>query len=129
MNIKQVSQKTGVKIDTIRYWEKVGAIPPVARKNNHYRDYQSEDVNWIYLAKQFRAAGISLKALIEYVDLFFQGKQTIPQRKQILIEQRDELGQKIQRMQATYQRLNQKIDGYEQRLLKFEDDKLRTAKK
>lgn len=31
MNIKKVSELTGVSADTIRYYERIGLIPPVTR--------------------------------------------------------------------------------------------------
>ena len=64
-----------------------------------------------------RGAGLPVEALIEYVSLFQQGENTAEARKLILIEQRDQLAEKIQEMQRTLERLNTKIDRYEQVLL------------
>ncbi len=38
MNIKKVSELSGVSADTIRYYEKIGLIPPVKRNKNGVRD-------------------------------------------------------------------------------------------
>ncbi len=39
--------------DTLRYYEKVGVIPPVNRDENGYRIYNDSDLNWIYLCGKF----------------------------------------------------------------------------
>ena len=49
-----------------------------------------------------RGAGIQVEALIDYVSLFQQGEATAEARKQILIEQRDQLLERLQEMQATW---------------------------
>ena len=52
--------------------------------------------------------------LTEYVTLFQQGDRTIEARKRLLIEQRKQLMVKIDNMQKTMERLNYKIESYEQ---------------
>ena len=64
--------------------------------------------------KCMRKAGVQIEALIEYVALFRQGDETMDARKTILIEQRKRLVQKMQDMQETLERLDYKIEMYEQ---------------
>ena len=68
-----------------------------------------------------RGAGLEVEALIEYVSLFQQGDATAQARKQILIEQRERLEQRLQEMQDTLQRLNFKIQKYEKIVLPAEE--------
>ena len=49
-------------------------------------------------AKCMRGAGIQVEALIEYVSLFQQGEDTTEARKQILIEQRELLLERMEEM-------------------------------
>ena len=63
-----------------------------------------------------RGAGLPIEALIDYVALFQQGDMTAQARKAILVEQRDVLAERIQEMQNTLDRLDQKIDHYEEGL-------------
>lgn len=53
MNTKEVVEFMGLSQDTLRYYEKVGAIPTVERNQNGYRDYRTNDLNWIYLVKTY----------------------------------------------------------------------------
>lgn len=64
--------------------------------------------------KCMRKAGVQIEALIEYVALFRQGDETMDARKTILIEQRKRLVRKMQDIQETLERLDYKIEMYEQ---------------
>lgn len=122
MTIKEVSIKYEISADTLRYYERIGLIPTVNRKDNGIRDYTEEDCNWVEFIKCMRSAGISIEALIEYVALYQQGSSTIAARKAILIDERKKLTDRINEMQTTLDRLNWKIDGYEERMLVKENE-------
>ena len=53
--------------------------------------------------------------------MFQQGNSTIKARKELLIEQRSRLDENIKEMQQTLERLDKKIDGYEERVLRKEE--------
>ena len=74
--------------------------------------------------KCMRKAGVQIEALIEYVALFQQGDSTLDARKALLMEQRDQLLARMADMQASLNRLNDKIERYEQGLL-LAEQKLR----
>ena len=114
MTIAEVSQKYGISPDTLRYYERIGLIPPVPRSKSGIRDYDAESCGWIEMMKCMRKSGVQIEALIEYVALFRQGEDTADARKAILIEQREQLVERMADMQATLDRLNQKIEHYEQ---------------
>ncbi len=120
MTIAEVSKKYALSIDTLRYYERIGLIPKVQRSRSGIRDYSESDLNWVEFIKCMRAAGIPVEALIEYVSLFQQGERTVEARKQILIEQRDLLAARVEELQQTLNRLNRKIDNYEQLMLPAE---------
>ena len=120
MTIAEVSRKYDISADTLRYYERIGLIPPVPRTRGGLRDYGEESCGWIQLMKCLRAAGVQIEALIEYVDLFQQGDATLDARKALLVEQRDQLVSRMAEMQASLDLLNQKIDRYEQGMMTAE---------
>ncbi len=122
MTITEVSKECGLSADTIRYYERIGLIPPVNRKKSGVRDFTEEDCKWIEFIKCMRSAGLSIEALIEYVNMFQQGNSTVSARKALLVEQRNNLAEKIEQMQETLNRLDKKIDGYEERFLEKEEE-------
>lgn len=117
MTIAEVSKKFDISADTLRYYERIGLIPPVPRTKGGLRDYDEESCGWIELMKCMRAAGVQIEALIEYVDLFQQGDDTLDARKTLLIEQREQLLARMADMQRSLDRLNMKIERYEQGLM------------
>ena len=111
MTIAEVSKKYGVSADTLRYYERIGLIPPVHRTAGGIRDYTDDDCNWVGFVKCMRSAGLTIEALIEYVTLYQQGDETIQARKDLLIEQRRLLLERIEEMQATVARWTAKSNG------------------
>ena len=117
MTIAEVSKKYELSADTLRYYERIGLVPPVPRNKSGIRDYDTESCQWVELMKCMRSAGVQFEALIEYVALFQQGDETIGARKALLIEQRDQLVERMAEMQRSLDRLNDKIERYDQGLM------------
>ena len=129
MTIAQVSKQFGMSADTLRYYERIGLIPPVPRSKSGMRDYDEESCRWIELMKCMRSAGVQIEALIEYVKLFQQGDETLDARKALLGEQRELMIAKMAEMQNSLDRLTDKIDRYEQGLMTKEQQLERHANK
>lgn len=113
MTITDVSEKYHITQDTLRYYERVGMIPPVTRTPGGMRDYQPEDLRWVELALCMRSAGLPVEVMIEYVKLFQMGESTIPARLHLLTEQRKALLEQRKQIDATLDRLSYKIARYE----------------
>lgn len=116
MTISEVAKKYNLSADTIRYYERIGLIPRVNRNASGIRDFTENDCGWVEFIKCMRGAGLPIEALIDYVALFQQGDITVQARKSILVEQRDVLVERMKEMQSTLERLNQKIEHYEEGL-------------
>ncbi len=122
MKIAEVSERYSLSVDTLRYYERAGLIPPVNRSDSGIRDYSELDLKRIEFIKCMRSAGLPVEVLIEYVGLYQQGDQTIEARKEILKEQRAILAAKMAEMQKTLDLLDYKIDRYETALLTKEKE-------
>lgn len=122
MRISEVSAKCGISLDALRYYERIGLLPPVNRKQSGIRDYNELDVRRVEFIKCMRRVGLPLQVLIEYFRLVQQGDQTIEARKAILIEQRVQIAAKLEEMQETLGLLDYKISVYEDAILKRENE-------
>ncbi len=122
MKIAEVSERFAVSTDTLRYYERIGLIPPVNRNKNGIRDYGELDVKRVDFIKCMRSAGLPIEVLIEYVGLVQRGDKTIEARKEILKEQRELLAGRMKEMQKTLDLLDHKIEVYENALLKKEKE-------
>lgn len=121
MTIAETSKKFGLTADTLRYYERIGLLPNVARTHGGIRNYSDEDCRWVEYIKYMRAAGVTIETLVEYVTLFHKGTETIQARKALLMEQREQIVQRINEMNAVLAKLDWKLDGYEERMLKCEE--------
>jgi DNA-binding transcriptional MerR regulator len=122
MRISEVSEQFEISPDTLRYYERVGLIPAVNRTESGIRDYDEGDLRRVEFIKCMRSAGLPIEVLIEYVGLVAQGDETAERRRQILIEQREQLLDKIEGFQKVLSILDHKIDVYDEILLKIEQD-------
>lgn len=122
MKISEVSERSGLSVDTLRYYEKIGLMSPVSRTNGGIREYSELDVRRLDFIKCMRTAGLPVDVLIAYFALVEQGDDTIDARKAILVKQRTRLLARMAEMQETLDLLNHKIDVYENAVLKSEQE-------
>ena len=113
MTIKEVSEQLEITQDTLRYYEKVGMIPSVTRTEGGIRNYQEDDIAWVKLATCMRSAGLPVKVMIDYLNLYKQGNSTIQARCTLLKEQREKLLEQKKQIEETLEKLNYKIARYE----------------
>ena len=112
MTIAEVSKKYDLTQDTIRYYERIGLLPEIPRTKSGIRDFDEKSCKWVEFIKCMRSAGMPIEALIKYMTLFKQGKETVTARKQLLIEQREVLLDKQEEIKKTIERLDYKIELY-----------------
>jgi|GEM_PF-1773384 len=69
-----------------------------------------------------RKAGVEIETLLEYVNLLHRGDETIEQRRQLLIKQRDKLILRMEEIKKALEKLNYKIKDYESKIVPVEKD-------
>ena len=117
MNISEVAKKTNISTDTLRYYERIGLIPPVPRKSSGIRIYDERFVQWIKMIQNLKSIGMPLEKIIDYMALARRGSTTSEQRRDLIEEIQSELRQKISSLQSMLSRTNYQLDNYEEILL------------
>ena len=112
MLIREVSEKTGITSDTLRYYEKIELIKNISRDKNGIRNYSDEDIQWLEFVKCMRGACLSIDILKKYMNLMDKGNNTIPERKQLLESQLEILKNKKKEIETTISKLKYKIQNY-----------------
>lgn len=123
MNINQVGKKYDVSKDTLRYWEKMKLFPPIPRNDSGYREYGQKEQNWIFYTKALRKAGMSIERIQEFVKSYLSDMDDLAHRKQLLIDQRQELIEEVKKRQETVDYLTYKIDHFEEHVMNQKHDK------
>lgn len=114
MTIKDVAEKYDITPDTLRYYERIKMIPEVTRTAGGIRDYQESDLQWVELALCMRSAGLPIETMIEYLQLYQKGDETIPARLELLNNQMEVLKEQRDKIEATMKKLSYKISRYEE---------------
>lgn len=76
MKIGEVARRAGVSIDTVRFYEQRGVLPPALRRPSGYRDYNPSTVDRIQLARQMQSVGLSLDEIIDALAAHDTGRAT-----------------------------------------------------
>lgn len=99
MTIREVCDKYQISPDTLRYYERIGAIPAVNRTKSGIRDYNEEDIGWVENALCMRNAGVPVEMIVQYVKLCRQGDGTFSARRDLLKEARSQILGQIEKYQ------------------------------
>ncbi|WP_278937067.1 MerR family transcriptional regulator [Phascolarctobacterium faecium] len=110
MTIREIAAKTNMSTDTLRYYERIGLLPPVPRNAAGIRNYDEYFVNFI---KKLKASGMSLEHIIDYIRLAEMGDATIQERKKLLAEARETLLDKINSLQLVAELADYQLRNYE----------------
>ena len=65
MRIGEIANRSGVSVDTVRFYERLGVLPKAARESSGYRDYTPETVERIQLTRELQAIGLTLNEVID----------------------------------------------------------------
>lgn len=113
MTIREVAAKTNMSTDTLRYYERIGLLPPVPRNAAGIRNYDEYFVNFINFIKKLKASGMSLEHIIDYIRLAEMGDATIQERKKLLAEARETLIEKINSLKLIAELADYQLRNYE----------------
>jgi DNA-binding transcriptional MerR regulator len=108
--IKQVSEKTALPPQVLRYYENEGLLPSVGRSLNGVRRYSEHDLEWIGLICCLKNTGMSIKQIRNFVELSLEGDETLQQRCEMLREHKKIVENQIEEMQKHLQKVTHKID-------------------
>ena len=113
MTIREIAAKTNMSTDTLRYYERIGLLPPVPRNAVGIRNYDEYFVNFINFIKKLKASGMSLEHIIDYIRLAEMGDATIQERKKLMAEAREILLDKINSLQLVAELADYQLRNYE----------------
>jgi DNA-binding transcriptional MerR regulator len=108
-SIQQVAQQTGLSIDTLRYYERIGLIESVRRAPNGHRRYGQRDIGWLQLLIRLRETGMPIAQMVHFAQLRRQGDATITERRLMLEQHQQALEQHMQKLEQHMAALQRKI--------------------
>jgi DNA-binding transcriptional MerR regulator len=109
LTIQQVAHQTGLSIDTLRYYERIGLLEPVGRAQNGHRRYTQHDIAWIDLLIRLRDTGMPRAQMVRFAQLRRQGSATATERRIMLEQHQHSLEQRMQELEQHMAALQHKI--------------------
>jgi DNA-binding transcriptional MerR regulator len=110
-SIAQAAQRSGLSIDTLRYYERIGLVDPPARDSGGRRSYSEDDLGWLAFVTRLRTTGMPIRMMREFAQLRHL-EHTAGRRRQILVDHRAEVRTRIAELQTCLEVLDYKIDHY-----------------
>lgn len=76
MNIGELARAADTKAETIRYYERIGLLPPPPRTAGNYRDYSARHVSRLIFTRRARDLGFSIEQIRALLDLADQKERS-----------------------------------------------------
>lgn len=111
MLIGEISNRTGLSRDTIRFYEKKGLINVTRTDSewNNYKNYNTRNLNRLLLIKKAKGFGFTLNEICEIIDLFEMDSASCSALSTKVNEKLLEIDDKIQKLQAVKKMIIDKV--------------------
>jgi DNA-binding transcriptional MerR regulator len=113
LSMQEMVASTGLSADTLRYYERVGLLPPVGRSASGHRRYGAEHLDSLQFLNCLRAAGMSIADMRRFVELQRAGAATAIDRAALLRGHRAEVAARVAALQDHLALIDRKIAFFE----------------
>lgn len=112
MKIGELARRSGLSAHTIRYYERIGLLPPPDKNASGHRDYDVSILTWIDFLGRLKAIGMPVREMLRYAVLREQGDGTEAERQAILETHRDHVRARHAALRENLSVLDTKIAFY-----------------
>lgn len=113
MRIGEISKITGLSEHTLRFYEKMGLMPDVAKRGGGIRDYCDRDIDRLGVIECLKKTGMSLTDIKTFIDWCAMGDKTIQQRYDMFIDRRNAVMAQMAEIQKILKIIDYKIKYYD----------------
>lgn len=103
--IGEMAQKINVPPSTLRYYDKEGLLPNVARSSGGRRMFQDSDLEWLSVLTCLKETGMPIREIKRFLDL---GDQAIAPRLELIQKQRQSVLDQIEQLKQALHLLDYK---------------------
>jgi DNA-binding transcriptional MerR regulator len=111
-SIEEAARRSGVSSHTLRYYERIGLLPPVGRASSGHRRYSDEDLGAVAFLTLLRQTGMPIRDMVRFVELTRGGDATISERVGLLEAHRDALAERLDLLRRHFEAIEHKIKIY-----------------
>ena len=115
MYISEVSERLGLSVHTLRYYESEGILGPITREASGKRLYSNSDLEWLIWIQRLKSTGMSLSDIKAFSNLRLLGDDSLTDRKNMLAQHAEALKIEIAHLQGELNLVESKVKAYEER--------------
>jgi len=112
LTIDEAAERMGIAKHTLRYYEREGLLPPIAKGPNGHRRYTEDDLGWVRFLQLLRGTGMPIREMKSFVELTLAGDHTIGERVEVLERYRVQLRERMEADKERLAFLDHKIEYY-----------------
>lgn len=112
-SMKYIIDHYDITANTLRFYEKEGILKNISRNASGRRIYNDENIEWINFIRALRSTGMPINKIKEYVELYELGDDTLAQRKEMMMQHKIEIQNKIDEDLKHLELISYKVAMYE----------------
>lgn len=110
--MKETCEILNISYQTLKYYCNEGLVPNIKRDKNNHRLFDDNDINWLNGLLCLRKCGMSIKDMKLYMNYCLIGKDSIPQRKEMLEKTKEKILNQIKELNSSLQYIDNKQQYY-----------------
>lgn len=107
MQIGKISKQTGIPVETIRYYEKIGLLPEPARQSSGYRQYNDDHLRRLLFIRRCRSLDMAQDEIRELLDLAAQPERQCQEVDDLLARHLSHVRARLRELHHLEQQLEQ----------------------
>jgi DNA-binding transcriptional MerR regulator len=116
LTIQQVARRSGLSEPTLRYYEEVGLIGPIARDpSSRHRRYREQDLDTLQALACLRAVGVGIEDMRRYQANRLQGRAAAGEQRELLLRHAERIAAQIETLQVHLEYLRMKAELWDAR--------------
>lgn len=111
--ISEVEKRLGIPITTIRYYDREGLLPNVARSEGGQREFSEQDIKLLQVIECLKRTNMPLKDIRRFSRLLAEGDESLEERRQMFYERREAVQEQIESLKAVSELIDRKCAYYD----------------
>jgi len=111
--VGEMAKRIGVAPSALRYYDKEGLFPFVERSSGGIRMFKDADFEWLQVIECLKKTGMQLGDIKRFIEMAMQGNETIDERLELIVNQKEAVKLRINELNATLKTLEFKHWYYE----------------
>ena len=117
--IKDAAEQLNISIYTIRYYDKMGLMPFLKRKDGGTRMFTEADIEWLAMITSLREIDMPIARIQDYIDLLIKGDEAVKERCELIEQYRAYMEEKMNAMKKCLDITTQKLNEYDKEVMEL----------